>query len=505
MYLTLIVLPLLGSIVSGFFGRKVGVTGAHLITCTSVITTTLLAILAFFEVGFNNIPVTINVARWIDVESLYVLWNFRFDSLTVSMLLPVLIVSSLVHVYSISYMSADPHNQRFFSYLSLFTFMMIILVTGNNYLIMFVGWEGVGVCSYLLVNFWFTRIAANQSSLSALLTNRVGDTILTVGMFAIIWSFGKRKMLNYVKNINILLQKNRFIRNNFNKSSPKLAPYLAGLIEGDGHIAVHNKNSNSKVFRPKIIIVFNEKDKPLAEKLSTELKVGKVIDRFKGGHVILQILAKQEVLKIINLINGYMRTPKIEALHRAIEWINNNDNNLIPLLGLDLSPIDSNSWLSGFTDADGNFSITVYDRKKNGKVVRTNVQTFFRIEVKQNYPKDVTADQGGSSYFIILTKIAAFFTVNLYTRTRYIDDKVYYAFLAIAHNSKSHEIVRKYFDNYPLYSSKYLAYKDWCLVQDLHIGKSLSNNDLIKIKDIKAQFNNKRNKFDFSHLNNLTS
>jgi len=73
------------------------------------------------------------------------------------------------------------------------------------------------------------------------------------------------------------------------------------------------------VFRPKIIIVFNEKDKPLAEKLSTELKVGKVIDRFKGGHVILQILAKQEVLKIINLINGYMRTPKIEALHRAIE------------------------------------------------------------------------------------------------------------------------------------------------------------------------------------------
>lgn len=82
------------------------------------------------------------------------------------------------------------HNQRFFSYLSLFTFMMILLVTGNNYLIMFVGWEGVGICSYLLVNFWFTRIAANQSSLSALLTNRVGDTLLTVGMFAIIWSFG---------------------------------------------------------------------------------------------------------------------------------------------------------------------------------------------------------------------------------------------------------------------------------------------------------------------------
>jgi NADH-ubiquinone oxidoreductase chain 5 len=190
MYLTLIVLPLLGSISSGFFGRKIGISGSHIITCSSVILTTFLAILAFIEVGINNIPVTIDVARWIDAEALNVMWSFKFDSLTVSMLLPVLIVSSLVHIYSISYMSHDPHNQRFFSYLSLFTFMMIILVTGNNYLLMFVGWEGVGICSYLLVNFWFTRIAANQSSISALLTNRVGDCFLTIGIFAMLWSFG---------------------------------------------------------------------------------------------------------------------------------------------------------------------------------------------------------------------------------------------------------------------------------------------------------------------------
>nr|YP_010547019.1 NADH dehydrogenase subunit 5 [Paecilomyces variotii]UYI31795.1 NADH dehydrogenase subunit 5 [Paecilomyces variotii] len=190
MYLTLIILPLLGSIASGLFGRKIGVTGSHIITCSSVIITTILAILAFFEVGLNNIPVTINIARWVDVEALYVLWNFKFDSLTVSMLLPVLIISSLVHIYSIGYMSHDPHNQRFFSYLSLFTFMMVILVTANNYLLMFVGWEGVGVCSYLLVNFWYTRIAANQSAIAALLTNRVGDCCFTIGMFAILWSFG---------------------------------------------------------------------------------------------------------------------------------------------------------------------------------------------------------------------------------------------------------------------------------------------------------------------------
>ena len=190
MYLSIIVLPLLGSIVSGFFGRKLGVSGAQIITCLNVIITTILAILAFFEVGFNNIPVTINLFRWIDSEWYNIIWGFQFDSLTVSMLIPVLIISSLVHIYSISYMSSDPHIQRFFSYLSLFTFMMIILVTANNYLLMFVGWEGVGVCSYLLVSFWFTRIAANQSSMSAFLTNRVGDCFLTIGMFTILWALG---------------------------------------------------------------------------------------------------------------------------------------------------------------------------------------------------------------------------------------------------------------------------------------------------------------------------
>ena len=190
MYLTIIVLPLLASIVSGFFGRKIGVNGSHLIACTSLVLTTLLSIIAFIEVGINNIPVYIENFKWMDSESLNISWSFSFDSLTVSMLIPVLIVSSLVHIYSIGYMSHDPHNQRFFSYLSLFTFMMIILVTSDNFLLMFVGWEGVGVCSYLLVSFWYTRIAANQSSVSAFLTNRVGDCFLTIGMFSMLWSFG---------------------------------------------------------------------------------------------------------------------------------------------------------------------------------------------------------------------------------------------------------------------------------------------------------------------------
>jgi hypothetical protein len=116
--------------------------------------------------------------------------------------------------------------------------------------------------------------------------------------------------------------------------------------------------------------------------------------------------------------------------------------------------------LAGFSDADAGFAITVYDRKKNGVFLRTSVQTVFRIEVKQNYSREVSQDIGGASYFNILTEITNFLTVNLYTRTRKKEDKVFYAFMAIAHNSRSHEIVRKYFDRFPLYSSKYLSYKD---------------------------------------------
>ena len=190
MYLSIILLPLLGSIVSGFFGRKVGTTGVHYLACLSIIITTILAIISFFEVGFNYNSVSIHLFQWLTSEFFNITWSFQFDNLTVSMLIPVLIISSLVHVYSIGYMNTDPHNPRFFSYLSLFTFMMIVLVTADNYLLMFVGWEGVGVCSYLLVSFWFTRIAANQSSMSAFLTNRVGDCFLTIGMFTLLWSLG---------------------------------------------------------------------------------------------------------------------------------------------------------------------------------------------------------------------------------------------------------------------------------------------------------------------------
>src|SRR5205814_6541854 len=119
---------------------------------------------------------------WFDVRILQVNWAFMFDSLTVVMLLVVTFVSSLVHLYSIEYMSEDPHLPRFMSYLSLFTFFMLMLVTSNNFVQMFFGWEGVGLCSYLLIGFWFDRPSANAAAIKAFVVNRVGDFGFALGI-----------------------------------------------------------------------------------------------------------------------------------------------------------------------------------------------------------------------------------------------------------------------------------------------------------------------------------
>jgi NADH:ubiquinone oxidoreductase subunit 5 (subunit L)/multisubunit Na+/H+ antiporter MnhA subunit len=126
---------------------------------------------------------------WIDSELLNVDWGFLFDSLTVTMCCVVTFISLLVHLYSTEYMSHDPHLPRFMSYLSLFTFFMLILVSADNYIQMFVGWEGVGLCSYLLINFWFTRIQANKAAIKAMIVNRIGDFGLSLGILTLFIQF----------------------------------------------------------------------------------------------------------------------------------------------------------------------------------------------------------------------------------------------------------------------------------------------------------------------------
>lgn len=147
-------------------------------------------------------------------------------------------------------------------------------------------------------------------------------------------------------------------------TNTRFASYLAGLIEANGSFAIHDKDSKAKRYLPKILIVFSLNDNPLAEKLISITKVGKLYNKPQQGCVIWHIQKIKDVIKIINLINGYMRTPKIEALHRAIKWYNDHYNINIKSLGLDQSPINSNARLAGFTDGDGNFSINLVDRKK---------------------------------------------------------------------------------------------------------------------------------------------
>jgi len=139
MYLTIILLPLLGSIISGFMGRKVGITGSKFITCTCLILTSILITVAFYEVGICGSVVQLDLGSWVDSELLSIHWEFYFDQLTVSLGLAVVYCSTLIHIYTIDYLSADPHGQRFFAYLSAFTAGMLFLITGGNFFVMFVG------------------------------------------------------------------------------------------------------------------------------------------------------------------------------------------------------------------------------------------------------------------------------------------------------------------------------------------------------------------------------
>ena len=189
MYLLIIALPLIGTILSGLFGNKIGALGAMLITVTSITISFLLSCIAFYEVALQGSPCYIEIFKWFDSEMISFSWGFLFDSLTVTMLIVVTSISTCVHIYSTEYMSADPHIQRFMAYLSFFTFFMLILVTADNFFQMFLGWEGVGLCSYLLINFWYGRIQANKAALKAIIVNRIGDIGLALGIFTIYYVF----------------------------------------------------------------------------------------------------------------------------------------------------------------------------------------------------------------------------------------------------------------------------------------------------------------------------
>lgn len=194
MYLLIVFIPLLSAFITGFFGNFLTKKGTTKIASIFIFIACILSYIIFYEVCFCMSPCYITLSPWIIAGSFKLYWDFIFDSLTATMLVVVLTISTVVHIYSISYMANDPHINRFMAYLSLFTFFMLVLVTANNYIQMFVGWEGVGLCSYLLINFWYTRIQANKAAIKAMLVNRVGDINI---IFAIVTLFYVFKSVDY--------------------------------------------------------------------------------------------------------------------------------------------------------------------------------------------------------------------------------------------------------------------------------------------------------------------
>lgn len=190
MYHAIVFLPLIGFLIAGLFGRLIGARGSEIVTTSLLIVSAVLSWVAFVQVGFGHGTTRIQIASWISSGQLQVDWAFRIDTLTAVMLVVVNTVSSLVHLYSIGYMHEDPHRPRFFAYLSLFTFAMLMLITSDNLVQMFFGWEGVGLASYLLIGFWYQKPSANAAAMKAFIVNRVGDFGFSLGIFLVFVLFG---------------------------------------------------------------------------------------------------------------------------------------------------------------------------------------------------------------------------------------------------------------------------------------------------------------------------
>lgn len=193
MYLLIVFLSLITSFITLIAGRWIGRMGSCLLTVGGLFLSLFLSLLINFEVSLSNSNCIIYFYKWIDIGYLVLDISFFFDTLTAVMLFVVCLISSLVHLYSVEYMSHDIGFIRYMSYLSLFTFFMLLLVTADNFLQMFIGWEGVGLSSYLLISFWYTRFLANKAAIKAMLVNRIGDLALLLGLSIIFFFFGSLK------------------------------------------------------------------------------------------------------------------------------------------------------------------------------------------------------------------------------------------------------------------------------------------------------------------------
>ena len=203
----IVLLPLLGSIISGFFGKQFGAKSCQVLTSSFVSISAILSFFIFYEVLIENYSSNKLIFNWISSGDFNVNWSINIDPLTSVMLVIVSLISSIIHFYSIGYMSSDPHKSRFMAYLSLFTFSMLTLVTADNFLQLYFGWEGVGLCSYLLIGFWYKRPAANTAAIKAFIVNRVGDFGFAIGIFLIFFFYGTVDYNEVFQQTPALIQK----------------------------------------------------------------------------------------------------------------------------------------------------------------------------------------------------------------------------------------------------------------------------------------------------------
>jgi NADH-quinone oxidoreductase subunit L len=203
----IVLLPLVGSIISGFFGKRLGAKSCQILTSLFVSLSGILSLFIFYEVFVHDYSSNKLIFNWISSGDFHVNWSIYIDPLTSVMLVVVSLISSIIHFYSIGYMSHDPHKPRFMAYLSLFTFTMLTLVTADNFLQLYFGWEGVGLCSYLLIGFWFKKPSANAAAIKAFIVNRVGDFGLAIGIFLIFFFYGTVNYNEVFQQTPLLLQK----------------------------------------------------------------------------------------------------------------------------------------------------------------------------------------------------------------------------------------------------------------------------------------------------------
>ncbi|EFH10013.1 NADH-quinone oxidoreductase subunit L [Pseudoroseomonas cervicalis] len=190
MFVGAVFFPLLGATIAGFFGRWIGDKPAQWATVICMALAAFCGLSAFAQVALGHAPATVEIVTWLDVGGLQLSWALRYDTLSAMMVGMVTLISTMIHLYSVGYMSHDPTQPRFFAYLSLFTFMMLMLVTADNLLQLFFGWEGVGLASYLLIGYWYEKESANRAAMKAFIVNRVGDLFFMLGMALTFWTFG---------------------------------------------------------------------------------------------------------------------------------------------------------------------------------------------------------------------------------------------------------------------------------------------------------------------------